>query len=392
MPYRSVFSGLTPGQTYHVTISYGTMINSKHAIDYLTSYNQTASDADPCSGLLVCSNVVTTPIPVDPNVANGPNGVPGGGDDITPIPGVFSLWNGTNLSTSAYSTSFNFSGGSTTSIAVTFTASETSAVLAWGGHIATRANWGATNTSLSLDGSPYHMGLSDFWGFGVPAGFCPLELCLPRGGTRFPATLTIIKVANVPGGVTGQPFDFTASSNFGGSTSFTLFDNGVDGADRTTRTYLGATGEITVLENATTNWSLTNISCSVDAGGGILGSASGSVGSRQVLVQLNEGNAISCTFTNSFAGPTAANATLSGKVLTRGGLGIRGALVTVTNTSTGESKTSITNSFGNYIVSDLRVDEHYVVLVSAKRYTFSEPQQSLLIQGDIADINFTSDQ
>src|SRR3954454_14965241 len=39
IPFRSVFTGLTPGQVYHVTITYGSMINGKHAIDYLTSYN-----------------------------------------------------------------------------------------------------------------------------------------------------------------------------------------------------------------------------------------------------------------------------------------------------------------------------------------------------------------
>jgi len=367
------------------------MINGKHAIDYLTSYNQTATDADACSGVTPCGGPATFPIPADPSATNGPNGVPGGGDDITPIPGVFSVWNGTGLSTSNYLTTANFSGGSTTSIAVTFTASDSTAVLAWAGHIATRADWGATNTASGLNGNPYHMGISDFWGADVPAGFCPVEICLPRGDVFYRSSLTIVKVANVVGGVTGQPFTFTATDFLGG-TSFTLYDNGVAGADRTTRYYFGTATNITVVEDLATNWSLTDVSCSISAGGGILGTASGLLGSRTAQIQLNQGNDATCTFTNTFTAPTAANATISGRVATKAGLGIRGALVTVSNTSTGASKTVVTNSFGYYSIGDLPVDEHYVLIVSAKRYTFATAQQSLEIQGDAAGIDFTSDQ
>ena len=60
--------------------------------------------------------------------------------------------------------------------------------------------------------------------------------------------------------------------------------------------------------------------------------------------------------------------------------------------STGTSKTAITNTFGYYSFTEMSVDDYYILNVAAKRYSFSNPQQSFVIQGDLADINFTSDQ
>src|SRR5262249_2429618 len=49
-------------------------------------------------------------------------------------------------------------------IQVTFTASGSNATIAWGGHIASRLDWGCTDQQLSaggIHGSPYHMRLKD---------------------------------------------------------------------------------------------------------------------------------------------------------------------------------------------------------------------------------------
>ena len=42
---------------------------------------------------------------------------------------------------------------------VTFTASDSTVLLAWGGHIASQIDWGAGNSAGSISGSPYHMRL-----------------------------------------------------------------------------------------------------------------------------------------------------------------------------------------------------------------------------------------
>ena len=44
-----------------------------------------------------------------------------------------------------------------TFITVTFTATSSSAVLAWGGHIASQLDWGLGNSASAINGSPYHM-------------------------------------------------------------------------------------------------------------------------------------------------------------------------------------------------------------------------------------------
>ena len=44
---------------------------------------------------------------------------------------------------------------------VTFTAANSTVVLAWGGHIASQIDWGAGNSAGSISGSPYHMRLLD---------------------------------------------------------------------------------------------------------------------------------------------------------------------------------------------------------------------------------------
>ena len=45
------------------------------------------------------------------------------------------------------------------SVIVTFTAANSTVLLAWGGHIATQVDWGAGNSAGAISGSPYHMRL-----------------------------------------------------------------------------------------------------------------------------------------------------------------------------------------------------------------------------------------
>jgi len=392
--YRDVFTGLTSGSSYTVTIEYDTTKSGKHALDYLTSFDRTETLAmgnNPCSGVTGCTlgTFTTATIPVDPKVTAGQDQVPANGDDIAQLPGVFTLFSGTINGVSAYSYSGSYAGDSSTRISITFTANASSVVLAWGGHIGTRLNWGINNSAVAISGSPYHMRNFDF----SAGNIGQQDRSLSAEAVFFPAAVAIVKVADVPGGVTGQGFDFSANAAFGTPLTFTLFDNGVVGADRTSRSYTIQPGEIQVVEGTVTNWSLTSVSCSIVAGGGpTVGTAVGSVGSRQATINLQEANLATCTFTNTFAGPTAATATVSGRVMTPFGVGIRGALVTVFDASSGASRTAITNNFGSYTFKDLQVDSFYVMNVSAKRYTFTNNQQSFVIQGDLANINFTSDQ
>ncbi|UVO39390.1 DUF11 domain-containing protein [Bradyrhizobium arachidis] len=169
VPFRATFAGLVVNQTYSITLSYDTTKSGKHAFDYLTTYNatlpagHTATEAnpDPTIGTAFTESGThdTLAIPVDAKVAAGANGVIGGGDDITQQPSFFTMWGGDMTATSAYTLSGSYTGDSDTSITITFTATDTTAVLAWAAHIATEADWGVGTGAFNISGSPYHMAL-----------------------------------------------------------------------------------------------------------------------------------------------------------------------------------------------------------------------------------------
>ena len=69
IPYRMKITGLTPGATVHtLTIGYDVKKGVKHAIDYLGTFDNTETTANPCSGIASCtlgSPTSTFPIPAD---------------------------------------------------------------------------------------------------------------------------------------------------------------------------------------------------------------------------------------------------------------------------------------------------------------------------------------
>ena len=110
VPYRLVMSDIPTSGSNTVTIEWDVTKNGKHALDYLTRFDQTETTADPCSGVSGCSlsgPKSTFSIPPDANVTNGFNGIddpptgPTGGDDIAQLAGVFTLFNGTITAVSA---------------------------------------------------------------------------------------------------------------------------------------------------------------------------------------------------------------------------------------------------------------------------------------------------
>jgi hypothetical protein len=89
--------------------------------------------------------------------------------------------------------------------------------------------------------------------------------------------------------------------------------------------------------------------------------------------------------------PTAATATVGGRVTTNSGKGIRNALVTITF-PTGESRTTLSGTSGIYRFVDVSVGESYVFTVAAKRFRFSQATQVIQILEDTQDINFVADE
>ncbi len=82
--------------------------------------------------------------------------------------------------------------------------------------------------------------------------------------------------------------------------------------------------------------------------------------------------------------PTAASATISGRVLTSKGRGLPGATVVLTDLN-GEVKYAVANSRGFYRFSDIKVGENYLLSVRSKRYGFTT--QNIFVTEDLTDID-----
>lgn len=70
--------------------------------------------------------------------------------------------------------------------------------------------------------------------------------------------------------------------------------------------------------------------------------------------------------------PTAANASVSGRVTGPDGTGVSRATVTMTDLA-GQPRTAVTNAFGYYLLTDVPTGATYTFVVSAKGYRFGEP-------------------
>ena len=87
------------------------------------------------------------------------------------------------------------------------------------------------------------------------------------------------------------------------------------------------------------------------------------------------------------AGTTAASVSISGRVMTENGRGIRNVWITLTDSS-GNVRTATTTAFGYYRFADVAAGETYIITAFGKLYTFSQPSQVLNTNGDLTDINF----
>lgn len=97
-------------------------------------------------------------------------------------------------------------------------------------------------------------------------------------------------------------------------------------------------------------------------------------------------------FVNSnLLAPTAANVSVSGKVLTGKGQGIARAVVTLTNAA-GETRMVQTNTFGFYNFGDVSTGGTYIITVASHRYTFENPSQVVNVSEDVAELNFTANE
>jgi hypothetical protein len=386
--YRQILTGFTVGSTGNtVTIGYDTTKGGKHAFDYLTSFDRTETLAmgnNPCSGIIGCSlgTFTTFPIPVDPKVTAGFDQIPGNSDDIAQIPGVLTLFGGTITGLSGYTTTGTYAGDSHTAITITFTANSENMVLAWGGHVATRANWGTSNTAVFISGSPYHM-LQDACSFGCGVQ----DRGLSSTAVGLNSMIRIIKQA-LP--ESAWVFNFTTTGT--GLSPFTLVDDGVDNdATPNNISFInlllpGTSGAFTVSDNFATKgpYTLTSITCSVLGTGG--STTAPNIPAGAIGITLQYGDTVTCTFGNGAV--TAANVSVSGRVTDVLGNPVTRTVVTIQSAATGQIRTAQTNSFGYYRVDELPVGEFYLMAVWNRKYTFDPSTRFIELSDSVEGVDF----
>ncbi|MFZ6003564.1 MAG: choice-of-anchor P family protein [Actinomycetota bacterium] len=294
IPYRMRFGGLAPGSTHAVDIEWDTTKAGKHALDYLTTFDRTVTTANPCAlsaskSVPGCSpgSYSSYAIPSDPQVASA---------GVSQVPGEFRLYGGTITAIGAVRPGAGpysydepgFEGDRSASIRVTFTAGSAEPVLAWGGHIAARADWGSLESAVAINGSPYHMRLLGLDGSGGNQ-----DRSLSAEAVIFPSSLKVIKDAAPDH---SQDFAFTASDL--SPTSFSLDDDS-DATLSNEQIFSDITsfGTKSVTEGAVNGWALSSISCTF-TGDGSDGSSS-NLTTRTLSIEMEEGQDYVCTFTNT---------------------------------------------------------------------------------------------
>lgn len=90
------------------------------------------------------------------------------------------------------------------------------------------------------------------------------------------------------------------------------------------------------------------------------------------------------------ANPTASLVSVGGQILTADGQGIRNAILSLTAAS-GAVRTVRSSSFGYYQFEDVAAGETYILSISTKRFTFSEPTVVVNVTDDITGLDFVAD-
>jgi hypothetical protein len=383
VPYRLTLTGQTVGVPATYRLQWDTTISGKHAIDYLMSFDASAT-GDPCSGIATCvtSSVQTFDIPEDFRAKAGQDGIVGTADDIVQKPGVFSVYGGVMTSVSNYMLSGTYAGSSSTAIDVTIIPQQATVVIAWGGHIATRMDWGTANSAINLTGSPYHMR-------SLTGGNQDRSLSLDA--IIFPGKITVIKEVFGAGGATSSESVFSYTATNFGTNGFALVDADLVGPDRKSKDIVLKTASttVTIQELDTTGWTLSEVKCTSESGGLPI-TDNNSISGNTISIVLEEAEIVTCTSRSSQLGVLSANVSLAGLVSTPAGIGIRGATVTAFNTTTFETYVAKTNNFGFYKVEGLPAGDFYIVTVSHPRYYFPYSMQALTVDDVMEGLNFVS--
>ena len=108
-----------------------------------------------------------------------------------------------------------------------------------------------------------------------------------------------------------------------------------------------------------------------------------------LYAQIGPGNN-SLKFINGPGGATAADASITGRVVDANGAGISSARLTLVNAATGETKFAVTSLFGYYSFAEVEVGQLYMLNVAHRRYRFAETQRVVSLADSMTDVDFVA--
>jgi hypothetical protein len=276
--YRARLTNLHVGDVVTLIMAYDVIHNGKDAIDYLTDKNRwqtpetnTTDTPDvPCSGVTGCAEPATTLIHITAptktlkidttkTLADGCQTNASGGTQ-QPSTSYTALDNagqenmelfGGNTASFAYvgpdPNLLDHSGTQQQQVRVTFTATAANPVLAWGGHIASRLDWGclgAPQSASGISGSPYHMAINSATVNGGAVNLGNQDRSLSAAAVIFvqPGIITTLEATT---GLVGDAIHDGATlsgntSDAGGTVTYSIYTNDTCSTLATT----GATGQI----------------------------------------------------------------------------------------------------------------------------------------------------
>jgi hypothetical protein len=84
----------------------------------------------------------------------------------------------------------------------------------------------------------------------------------------------------------------------------------------------------------------------------------------------------------------AENVSVGGRVMTPQGFAVRGALVTIRDSSNNVIRTTTTSMFGHYRLEGIAAGATYTISVKSARYTFTP--RTMPINTSLTDVDFTA--
>lgn len=93
----------------------------------------------------------------------------------------------------------------------------------------------------------------------------------------------------------------------------------------------------------------------------------------------------------TIVGPTAADVSVSGRILNSQGRGVTNATVTIRGGSIAAPRVVTTGRSGSYSFSGLTAGETYVITAAARRFAFSSASRVVILSDDLFDVDFVAE-